>query len=191
MTDHVLHTSRLSLRQWRESDREPFAALSGDPEVMRYFPSVLSRAESDALVDRCMAAIDERGWGLWAVERDGEFLGFTGLAIPTFEADFLPTGEEKAIEVGWRFSRSAWGHGFATEAATAALDFAFDSLGREEVLSFTATVNVRSQRVMERLGMSRDIHADFDHPRVPEGSELRRHVLYRLSGLEWKLGRGA
>ena len=191
MTDHILHTSRLSLRQWRESDRDSFAALSSDPEVMRCFPSVLSRAESDALVDRCMDAIDERGWGLWAVDRDGEFLGFTGLAIPTFEADFLPQGQETAIEVGWRFSRSAWGQGFATEAATAALDFAFSTLGVEEVLSFAATLNVRSQRVMERLGMSRDIRADFDHPRVPESSALRRHVLYRLSGQEWKLSRSA
>lgn len=180
MSPVTLRTPRLTMRQWRDTDRAPFAELCQDAEVMRHFPSPLSLDQSNALVDRCIAAIAEQGWGLWAVEHHGEFLGFTGLAVPTFEAPFLP-----GIEIGWRLRRSAWGNGYATEAATAALAFAFDSLHRDEVLSFTAVPNERSQAVMRRIGMSRDIHGDFDHPRVPENSPLRAHVLYRITDAEW------
>lgn len=149
--------------------------MNADPEVMEFFPSTLSRAESDAALDRHSAGVSERGWGLWAVEHDGAFLGFTGLTPAGDDLPFAP-----AIEVAWRLARSAWGHGFATEAARAALDFAFAQLAAAEVVSCTATGNLRSRAVMERLGMHRDLEGDFEHPRVPVGSPVRRHVLYRL-----------
>jgi RimJ/RimL family protein N-acetyltransferase len=175
-SERELRTERLLLRGWRESDLTPFAALNADPEVMRYFPAPMSRAESDALAARASASLRERGWGLWAVDRDGGFLGFTGLAVPRFEAHFAP-----AVEIGWRFARSAWGSGYATEAATAVLQFAFDELGLAEVVSFTAAENRRSRAVMERIGMLHDAGGDFDHPGIAAGSPLRRHVLYRTS----------
>ena len=172
-----LRTERLLLRRWREADRAPFAALNADPEVMEHFPAPLSREESDAFVDRIEAFWAEYGFGLWAVERldTGQFIGFDGLSMPSFEAQFTP-----CVEVGWRLAREHWGHGFATEAARAAMADGFDRLGLDEIVSFTATTNVRSMAVMERLGMTRDPRDDFDHPRVPEGHRLRRHVLYRL-----------
>jgi RimJ/RimL family protein N-acetyltransferase len=169
-----LASSRVRLRQWVESDREPFAALNADAEVMRYFPAPLSRAESDAMVSREQARIADRGWGLWAVEVvDGApFIGFVGLAEPSFSAHFTP-----AVEVGWRLSRAFWGRGYATEAATVALAFAFEELRLAEVVSFTAKLNDRSTRVMDRLGMSHDATDDFDHPRID--GPLMAHVLYR------------
>jgi RimJ/RimL family protein N-acetyltransferase len=188
-----LRTDRLLLRQWRPGDREPFAALNADPEVMHHFPAPLDRASSDALADRAQTAIAERGWGLWAVEvledpgergvRDGlaapavgsaGFAGFIGLGSPTFEAHFTP-----AVEVGWRLARPYWGRGYATEGARAALDFAWGELALAEVVSFTTLGNTRSRQVMERLGMTHDPADDFDHPRL-SGSPLERHVLYRL-----------
>ena len=172
--ERELRTDRLLLRGWRESDLEPFAALNADPEVMRYFPAPMSREESDALAARAAGALADRGWGLWAVDRDGEFLGFTGLAVPRFQAHFTP-----AVEIGWRLARAAWGSGYATEAATEVLRFAFEELRLGEVVSFTAVENRRSRAVMERIGMVRDEAGDFDHPAVPEDSPLRRHVLYR------------
>ena len=173
----VRRTERLLLRQWREDDREPFAAMNADPEVMRYFPSVLDREASDAVLDRLRAAVAEQGWGLWAVERadTGRLVGFTGLAVPRHPLPFLP-----CVEVGWRLARSASGHGFATEAAREALRVGFDDVGLDEVVSFTAVGNARSRAVMERLGMGHDTSGDFDHPALPLGHPLRRHVLYRL-----------
>jgi RimJ/RimL family protein N-acetyltransferase len=173
----VLDTERLVLRGWRDADREPFAALNSDPAVMEHFPGTLDPAESDALVDRILERWAADGLGLWAIERreDGAFLGFAGLAAPTFEAPFTP-----AMEIGWRLARSAWGRGYATEAARAVLDYAFDVLGFEEIVSFTVPANARSRRVMERLGMTHDQADDFDHPRFPPGHPIRRHVLYRL-----------
>jgi ribosomal-protein-alanine N-acetyltransferase len=167
----------LLLRGWREDDRAPFAALNADPEVMQHFPATLSRAESDALVDRIDAMFAEHGFGLWAVEvrASGEFIGFVGLAAWDFEAHFTP-----AVEVGWRLARSSWGHGYATEAAREAVTFGFDEAGLDEIVSFTSPGNTRSRAVMERLGMTRDPADDFDHPRLPVGHPLRRHVLYRL-----------
>ena len=175
-----LRTPRLVLRQWRDDDREPFAALNADPEVMEHFPSPLSRDQSDALVDGASATIAERGWGLWAVEAvegDGPqgFIGFTGLAEPRFDAHFTP-----AVEVGWRLARRAWGHGYATEAGAAAVEYGFAEVGLRSIVSFTAEGNVRSRAVMERLGMRHRRADDFDHPRIPEGDPLRRTVLYRL-----------
>ncbi|HEY0373669.1 MAG TPA: GNAT family N-acetyltransferase [Amnibacterium sp.] len=170
-------TERLLLRRWRDEDRGPFAALNADPAVMEHFPSPMTRAESDAFVDRIIAQHDEHGWGLWAVEvrATGRFIGFTGLAVPRFEAHFTP-----AVEVGWRLARDAWGSGYASEAARAAVAFGFDELGLEQIVSFTAVGNLRSRAVMVRIGMTHDPAEDFDHPALPEGHALRRHVLYRL-----------
>lgn len=170
-----LRTDRLLLRQWRDEDREPFAALNADPIVMEHFPSTMTRRESDAFVDFNIATIAERGWGLWAVEADGAFIGFVGLNVPRFEAHFTP-----AVEIGWRLARGAWGHGYATEAARAVLAFAFGELGLEEVVSFTTVENRRSRRVMERIGMTYDPDGDFDHPNVTV-ERVRPHVLYRLA----------
>jgi ribosomal-protein-alanine N-acetyltransferase len=174
-------TQRLLLRQWCEEDLEPFAALNGDPEVMRYFPATLTRPESDAFARYVQGLIAVHGWGLWAVEVPGgaAFIGFVGLNRPRFEAHFTP-----AIEVGWRLDRRYWGHGYATEAARAALTFAFDDLECAEVVSFTSPLNERSMRVMRRLGMTRDPADDFDHPALAEGP-LRRHALYRMDREQW------
>lgn len=173
-------TSRLVLRGWRSSDREPFAAVCADPEVMRYFPAVLDRAASDALAARASAQVDECGYGLWAVELavSGEFIGFIGLAP-------VPAGVpgHGGLEIGWRLAKEHWGRGYATEGARAALDIAFEELAVPEVHSFTAIGNLRSRRVMERLGMERV--GEFDHPSVPVGSPLRRHVLYRITAPMW------
>jgi RimJ/RimL family protein N-acetyltransferase len=173
-----LRTPRLLLRRWRPEDREPFAALNADPEVMEHFPAPLTRAESDALIDRIEAGFDESGIGLWAVQADGAFVGFTGLSMPAFEVDVLP-----AVEVGWRLARGAWGRGWATEAATAALQAAFGPLGLPAVVSFTATENLRSEAVMRRLGLTRV--GSFEHPRLPAGHPLRPHVLYRAEAASW------
>jgi RimJ/RimL family protein N-acetyltransferase len=180
----TLHSPRLRLRRWHASDRAPFARLNADPEVMRYFLRPLDRAESDALVDRIEVAFETHGYGLWAVERreDGVFLGFTGLAVPRFAAAFTP-----CVEVGWRYAREAWGHGYATEAARAAIRFGFEEAGLAEIVSFTSVVHARSRRVMERLGMHRDPADDFDYPGIPEGHPLRRHVLYRITGAEHRV----
>jgi ribosomal-protein-alanine N-acetyltransferase len=161
-----IRTERLLLRQWRDDDLEPFAAMNADPVVMEHFPSVLDRAQSDALVDRVRAHFAEHGYGLWAVEVDSAFAGFTGLAWSEV------TGSRE-LEVGWRLARPYWGRGLATEAATAALAYGLGRVPR--VVSFTALTNERSQRVMERIGMRRE--REFDHPREDLG-HLRRHVLY-------------
>jgi ribosomal-protein-alanine N-acetyltransferase len=175
-TPAEIRTDRLLLRQWRASDREPFAALNADPRVMAHFPRVLSRAESNAIASRIEDVLATRGWGLWAVEvvSVAPFIGFIGLATPRFEAHFTP-----AIEIGWRLAAEYWRCGYATEGAHAALSHAFDVLRLEEVVSFTVPANVRSRRVMERIGMTRNEADDFDHPGMPADSPLRRHVLYR------------
>lgn len=179
----MLETPRLTLRRWRDADRAPFAALNADPEVMRYFPSTLTRQQSDAFVDRIEQHFDEHGYGLWALEhrRSGEFLGFVGLKLALLEAHFTP-----APEVGWRLARSAWGQGYASEAATAVLAAGFERFGLDEIVSMTALLNERSQRVMQRIGMHRDPADDFDHPLVAPGHPLRRHLLYRLGAQEWR-----
>lgn len=175
-------TARLTLRQWHDSDRSPFAELNADPLVMEHFPATLTRDQSDAMVSRCAEQIDLNGYGLWAVEvkPTGEFIGFVGLAVPKWEAAFTP-----CTEVGWRLARPAWGHGYAAEAATAALATAFGPVGLHEVVSFTTTGNLRSQRVMKRIGMARDLSGDFDHPRVPDGPS-RPHLLYRITRSDWE-----
>ena len=172
-----LRTQRLLLRQWRESDLEPFAALNADLEVMRYFPAPLTREQSDALADYERASIAERGWGFWAVEVAGvaPLVGFVGLDEVSFHTRFSP-----AVEVGWRLAREHWGRGYATEAARASVEFAFEELGLDEIVSLTTVANTRSRRVMERIGMTHDPADDFEHPLVPAGHPLRPHVLYRL-----------
>lgn len=174
----ALRTERLLLHRWRDGDRAPFAELNADPEVMEHFPAPLTAAESDAMVARIEATFDDRGFGLWAVEvtATGAFTGFVGLWPVGFDAHFTP-----AVEVGWRLARAHWGRGYATEAARAATADGFGRLGLAEIVSFTAVVNLPSQRVMERLGMTHDPRDDFDHPALPPGHRLRRHVLYRLA----------
>ncbi len=167
----MIATERLLLRQWRDEDKEPFAALNADPVVMEHFPGLMSREASDAFAELNRTRIAERGWGLWAVEAGDEFIGFVGLNEP----DFMP-----GVEIGWRLARDAWGHGYATEAGRAVVAYAFDELGLAELVSFTSTTNLRSQRVMQKLGMTHDPADDFDHPRVDD-PRLRRHVLYRLA----------
>ena len=172
-----LRTARLILRPWRQTDREPFAALNADARVMQYFPAPLSRAESDAGAARIAAHFEANGFGFWAAEVLGgtPFIGFIGLSVPAFAAHFTP-----CTEIGWRLAHHAWGLGYATEGARAVVRFAFETLGREEIVAMTAPANQRSRRVMEKLGMRRDPADDFDHPRIPEGHPLRRSVLYRL-----------
>ena len=171
----TLRTERLILRRWREDDRGPFAALNVDPAVMEFFVNPLTRAESDDFVDRIEAHFDEHGWGLWAVEvaATGEFTGFVGL--------WRPNWDPSLVEVGWRLAKQHWGYGYAPEAAIAAVDDGFNRLGLREIVSFTSTDNFKSQRVMQKIGMTRDPADDFDHPNIPEGHPLRRHVLYRIS----------
>ncbi|WP_142849145.1 GNAT family N-acetyltransferase [Telmatospirillum sp. J64-1] len=174
----TLKTKRLLLRPWQDEDLVPFAALNADPQVMEFLPSVLNRAESDALAAKIRQRMDQRGFGFWAVEVPGEasFIGFVGLSVPGFRAHFTP-----CVEIGWRLDRAFWGRGFATEAALTACSFAFDALGLAEVVAFTVPRNRRSRAVMERLGMTTRPEDDFDHPLLPEGHPLRRHVLYRLA----------
>ena len=187
MTGTELRTARRVLREWRDSDRAPFAALNADPAVMEFYPSTLTTAESDALVDRIVARFDE-GVCLWAVEVPGEapFIGYVGLAPATFEAHFTPT-----VEVGWRLAHEYWGRGYAPEAARAAMTDGFGRMALDEIVSFTSALNLRSRRVMEKLGMHCDAADDFDHPSVPEGNRLRRHVLYRLGRSDPVSWRGA
>ncbi len=162
------------LRQWEDSDLDAFAAMNRDPEVMRYFPEPLTREQSEASLNRQRALIAERGWGYWVVDVDGAFAGFTGLAVPRFEAPFTP-----CVEIGWRIRREFWGRSIAYRAALLALEYGFNALKLPEIVSFTATVNVRSRRLMERLGFIHDPSNDFDHPSIRDGHELKRHVFYR------------
>ncbi len=172
-----LSTDRLLLRRWRPDDRAPFSAMNADPRVMEHFLAPLSRAESDALIERSERSLAELGYGLWALERraDGAFLGFTGLLDVGFDAPFAP-----AVEVGWRLAAFAWGQAYASEAARASLHAGFDQLGLREIVSFTSRRNTRSIAVMQRIGMTRDPVDDFEHPRIPAGHRLRPHVLYRI-----------
>jgi RimJ/RimL family protein N-acetyltransferase len=185
MTPEV-RTERLLLRCWRETDRPAYAALNADREVMRHFPATLTAQQSDEMVDRMAANWDVNGYGLWAVERldNGQFIGFTGLAAPSWHNEITP-----CVEVGWRLSRQHWGHGFAPEAARAALEFGFTNvdLPDDEIVSFTTTTNLNSQRVMQKLGMRLDPTREFDHPMTPGWAE-QRHVLYCIDRPTWLAG---
>ena len=172
----TLTGERVILRGWEARDADAFAAMNADTRVMEFFVAPLSREESNALLARMRASIENDGWGWWCVDIGGECAGFTGLSAPPYQTPFTP-----CIEVGWRFRPQYWGYGYATEAARLALAYGFNALQLKEIVSFTAACNRRSRRVMERIGMRRDIGGDFEHPRVPEGHALRRHVLYRIT----------
>jgi RimJ/RimL family protein N-acetyltransferase len=178
----LVRTSRLVLRAWREGDRDAFADMNADPRVVEHLVAPVTRADSHDMVDRIEACWRDRGYGLWVVERrdEGSFIGYVGLWPAMFDAHFTP-----AVEVGWRLAGDHWGHGFATEGGRAALRYGFEVVGLDEIVSFTADGNVRSWRVMERLGMQRDEAGDFEHPAVPVGHPARPHVLYRLGRDRW------
>jgi RimJ/RimL family protein N-acetyltransferase len=182
----VIRTERLLLRRWRHADREPFAAMNADPAVVEHLQGPMSRERSDDFIDRIERHWDEHGWGLWAVEVPdvASFIGYVGL----WPADYVEPG---MVEVGWRLAREHWGHGYATEAARAALEYGFTDVGLAEIVSFTVPQNERSWRVMERIGLVRDPSGDFDHPRVDRVAypELVRHVLYRASREDWLAAR--
>lgn len=175
-------TKRLLMRQWRDEDRQQFAAMNNDPEVMRYFPRKFTREESDASVTRHVNHIADTGWGIWAVEKkdSGEFIGFVGFSYP---GEWHPCAGK--IEIGWRLGRHHWGLGFATEAANFALKIGFDSFGFEDVVSFTSECNLPSIKVMEKIGMIDD-GIGFEHPRIDIESPLRKHVVYRISRCDWQ-----
>jgi len=175
------NTERLRLRQWTLQDREPFAAMNADPEVMKYFASVETREGSFRTIDIWQSELEERGWSNWAVEQveSRAFIGFVGLSVPRRSLPFMP-----CVEIGWRLARSYWGKGFATEAAKGSLRVAFERLNLDEVVSFTSVINRPSRAVMERIGMANS-REDFDHPALPEGSELRRHCLYKITCAQW------
>jgi len=179
----TLTTDRLLLRPWRDDDLLPMAALNADPRVMEFMPKLLSREESDALVARIRAHFAERGFGLWCVEVAGiaPCAGWVGLSVPAFQTAFTP-----CVEIGWRLAAEHWGYGYATEGARAALRYGFESLGLDEIVSFTVPANVRSRAVMESIGMTHHADEDFEHPVLPEGHPLRRHVLYRLTRNDWQ-----
>jgi RimJ/RimL family protein N-acetyltransferase len=168
------------LRQWIDADVEPFAVLNANPLAMQYFPAPLTREETAAMVTRLRSGIAERGWGLWAVEVNDAFAGMCGLSAPRFTAPFTP-----CVEVGWRFLPEFWGRGLAFRAAAQALQFGFEHLQLAEVVSFTAVPNAPSRRLMERLGFTRDVGGDFDHPMIAVAHPLARHVLYRLERGAW------
>lgn len=179
---HCIETERLRLRQWKDSDRRPFHQLNNDSEVMRYFPDVLSKSQSDAVISRLSDLIDQKGWGFWAVELkdSGEFIGFVGL---------LAQGESVIpntpfIEIGWRLDAAFWGKGYATEAARASLEFAFTNLNVAEVYSFTVLDNLPSRQVMSRIGMA-DTGQNFNHPKIAAGHSLERHCLYKITYQRW------
>jgi len=174
-----VETSRLILREWRDSDVAPFAKMNADPRVMQHFPSTLSYEESAQMVKRIKAHFDEHGFGLWAVEvnEQKQFAGFIGLSVPQFTAHFTP-----CVEIGWRLDVPFWNQGYASEGARAALEFGFTQCHLDEIVSFTVPANVASRRVMKNIGMS--YKEQFDHPALAEDDPLRRHVLYRITKME-------
>ncbi len=179
-----LETERLRLRRWQEPDLAPFIELNADRAVMEHFPSVLDATEVELMLGRIQAHFDRHGFGLWATEvlETGCFIGFVGLAVPTWSASFTP-----CVEIGWRLAREAWGNGYAPEAARACLTFGYEELGLDEILSFTVPGNRKSRRVMEKIGMAHSPADDFEHPLIEPGHPLRRHVVYRLLKNDWRL----
>jgi 3-dehydroquinate dehydratase/shikimate dehydrogenase len=175
--EEIIKTERLILRPWREEDLKSFAQLNKDPRVMEYFPSLLTRQESDRLAKEFAHFLEENGWGFWAVSAPevADFIGFIGIEPVDFSSHFTP-----AVEIGWRLAHNFWGRGYATEGAQAALRYGFEKLNLKEIVSFTAVANQRSRNVMERIGMHHDPEDDFDHPKLPREHQLSRHVLYRI-----------
>lgn len=181
MQSKTLETDRLCLRQWRKTDLKPFAQMNSSRDVMEYFTKLLSEEESNAMVSKCQLLIDEKGWGFWAVslKDSNTFIGFVGLHQPQQDLPFNP-----CVEIGWRLGKIFWGYGYATEAANACLKFAFEKLELDEVVSFTAKINKRSQRVMERLKM-KNTRKSFHHPALGAADPLAEHVLYKVTRKEW------
>ncbi|KZK95948.1 hypothetical protein PsAD46_00301 [Pseudovibrio sp. Ad46] len=175
-----IETERLVLRRWEERDLEGLVQMNADPQVMEFFPAVMSRQDSERMFERLMAKQVKYGFGTPVVEEraSGRFLGFCGLGVPTYPE---PLPFDPCVEIGWRFIPGAWGRGIAQEASRIWLRFGFETLRLDEIVSFTSAINQRFEKVMQRLGMVRDASADFDHPLIEEGHPLRRHVLYRLS----------
>lgn len=171
-----METKRLLLRRWRPGDRAPFSRINADPRVMEFYPAPLTREQSDTLIDRAEAHFERHGFGPWAVElrSTAQFIGYISLFVPAFQAHFTP-----CVEIGWRLDADHWGHGLATEGARAVLTHAFNVLSLPEVVSFTTPANLCSIRVMQKLGLTHNPADDFDHPALPHGHPLRRHVLYR------------
>jgi RimJ/RimL family protein N-acetyltransferase len=174
----ILETERLILRRWNASDCALLHEINQDPNVMEYFPGLVDLEGTERLIEKITHHFDKHGYTLYAAERKdtGEFIGFIGLLTPAFDAHFTPT-----TEIGWRLSSKHWGQGFATEGAKACLDYAFRVLKIPEIVSFTAVGNIKSRRVMEKIGLAHDEEDDFDHPGLPDNSPLKRHVLYRLT----------
>ena len=173
----VLHGARVTLRLWRDEDLAPFAALNDDPEVTRHLSGRLSRADSDAFVQRIRDHFASHGFGLWALEVPVlGFAGFVGLSARLPFAPTLPGIVPHPHEIGWRLARAAWGQGYATEGAALALRYGFEALALPQIVSFTVPANQASRAVMERIGLS--LRGEFDHPRFTVGHPLRRHVLY-------------
>jgi RimJ/RimL family protein N-acetyltransferase len=172
----AIETPRLILRRWQSADVEPFSRLNADPRVMEFFPATLSRVETEVMIQMFEETFIREGFGLWAAElkETRSFIGFIGLNVPAYPLPFSP-----CVEIGWRLAFDNWGKGYAQEGARAALSFGFEMVGIKEIVSFTATNNVRSRQVMERIGMNYDSQGDFDHPRIAPDHPLRRHVLYR------------
>ena len=180
----TLETERLILRQWRDADRVAFAALNADPVVMEFFPETRTRDQADAVLDILIDHIDRHGFGFWALElrETGENIGFTGLQHTDIEARFSP-----AVEIGWRLARDHWGKGYATEAARASLDYAFDTLKLDEVVSFAVETNLRSRKVMERIGMVHEPAFDFAHPGIDPQSPIAPHAFYCITKRQWEV----
>ena len=178
----ALRTERLILRPWRDEDLPAFVAINAHPEVMEHNGGPRSRARSEDAAREVRQHFTDHGFGLWAVELPAvaPFIGFIGLAVSDLEVPFTP-----CIEIGWRLARAHWGRGYATEGARASLDFGFRELGLDQILSYTAALNLRSQRVMDKIGMVCNHAEDFDFPRVPEGHPHRRSVLYRITRERW------
>lgn len=183
MQAQVIKTERLILRPWMESDLEPFALMNADPRVREYFFTLLTNEESNSSAADFQKGIEERGWGLWAaalIDDPTEFMGFIGIAPTNFVAHFTP-----AVEIGWRLAYKFWGKGYATEGASAALKYGFETIGLDEIVACTTSENRRSQNVMKKLKTHYNPEDDFDHPRVPPGHKLTKHILYRIDRREW------
>ncbi len=182
MQTHELRTNRLLLRNWKDDDIAPFIAMGLDERVMNYFPSLQREEQSREFIRKIKEGFDERGWGLWAAQElvGSDFIGFIGIK-PILEEFPVTSIQSPLVEIGWRLRAESWNKGFATEGALASLQFGFDTLKLKEIISFTSLLNAPSIRVMQKIGMKRDMAGDFDHPRVSEGSELRRHLLFRIT----------
>lgn len=179
----LYQTERLTLRRWQRRDQAPFAELNADPDVVEFLPKPLAREESDTLISSFEAHFEKHGFGRWAIEEKatGQLIGFVGLSVPNFKADFMP-----CVEIAWRLARGSWGRGYATEAAKKALRIGFEEFSLSEIVSFTVPANIRSRSVMEKIGMRQDVAGSFKHPVLPEGHRLQDHVLYRLIVDYWR-----